>query len=104
MISAGQTWEEIRRIRSCCVFLFLDVVCVVAAPRTAPGSEIDCEPVFEINRGAVPSCLGDAVVAALKSYRLDVTPPDFRRETVSPLLKRTGLTSWRQLEKKAVAC
>jgi hypothetical protein len=96
------TWEEIKRIRSCGVYFFPDAVYVVALARTVPGFEIHSEPVLKVNRDAGPACFGDAVVAALDSYRLDIDPPDPRSKNVGPLLKRTGLRSWKQLEKKAV--
>jgi len=102
MTSGARTWEEIKRIKSCSVYFFPDVAYIVAAARTVPGFEIDAEPIFDVRREAAPSKLGDAIIAALNSYQLDVSPPDPRSKNVGPLLKRTGLKSWKQLEKKGL--
>jgi len=102
MIAPARSWEELKRIKSCGVFFFPDAIYIVAAARTVPGFEIDSEPVFKLDRRSPPLCLGDAVLSALKAYRMDVAPPGPSSKNISPFLKQTGKKSWKQLEKTAL--
>jgi len=97
-----RSWEELKRIKSCSVYLFPDMIYVVASARTVPGFDIHSEPVFKVERNVQPSVLGDRVVTALNAFQFDVPPPSPRSKDVGPLLKRTGLRSWKQLEARAL--
>ena len=102
MIAPRSSWEELKRIKSCGVFLSVDTIYVVAASRTVPGFEIDSEPVFKLDRHCPPPSLGNAVLDALKAYRMDVAPPGPSSKRMSPFLKQTGKKSWRQLEENTL--
>jgi len=102
MIAPARSWEELKRIKSCGVFFFPDAIYVVAAARTVPGFEIDSEPVFKLDHRCPPVSLGDAVLSALKAYRMDVAPPGPSSKHMSPFLKQTRKKSWKQLEKVAL--
>jgi hypothetical protein len=102
MIGPARSWEELKRIKGCGVFFFPDAIYVVAAARTVPGFEIDSEPVFKLDRQCPPLSLGDAVLSALKAYRMDVAPPGPSGKNISPFLKQTGKKSWKQLERIAL--
>jgi hypothetical protein len=97
-----RSWEEVKRIKSCGVYLFPDMIYVVASARTVPGFDIHSEPVFKMERGAQASVLGEKVIAALNAFRFDVPPPGPGSKDVGPLLKQTGLRSWKQLEARAL--
>lgn len=102
MTVPARTWEEIKRIKSCGVFLAGENVYVAASARTIPGFEIDSEPIVTLDRNSPPALLGDAVLAALDSFRFDVEPPDPRVQRQSPLLKQSGFRSWKQFEKSVL--
>jgi hypothetical protein len=93
MIGPARNWEELKRIKGCGVFFFPDAIYVVAAARTVPGFEIDSEPVFKLDRQCPPLSLGDAVLSALKAYRMDVAPPGPSGKNISPFFKQTGKKS-----------
>jgi len=102
MITPARGWEELKRIKSCDVYFFPDAIYVVASARTVPGFEIDSEPVFKLDRQIPPPAVGDAIIAALNSFRIDVAPPDPRATKWSPLLIRAERKSWKQIEKVAL--
>ncbi len=97
----NRSWEELKQIKSCGVFFLSEAIFVVAAARTVPGFEIDSEPAFKLDRRTPPSKLGDVIVTALNSHRIDVLVPDTGSNQVSPLLEITGMKSWNELEHAA---
>jgi hypothetical protein len=101
MTSTGKSWEEIKQIRSCSVYFIGEAVYVVASSRTIPGFVIDSEPILKIDPDGPPEALGSAVLNALDAFQFDVEPPNPRVRGKSPLLAKTRLRSWKQLERNA---
>lgn len=102
MTLTGKPWAEIKRIKTCGVFVVGEIVYVAASSRTIPGFEIDSEPILKVDRNGPLSALGNAVLTALDSFRSDVEPPDPRARRKSPLLGPTGFRSWKQFETNAL--
>lgn len=102
MSSSGQSWEELTRIKSCGVFFMRSTIYVVASARTIPGFEISVEPIFELNRSSPAADLGEAIISALNSYRMDMPPPSPRGVNRSLVLRSFNMKSWRQLERAAL--
>jgi hypothetical protein len=92
----------LKQIKECGVYFFTDAIYVVAAARTIPGFCIDSEPIFRLERQSTPIELGEAIIAALNAFRLDVAPPDPRQTNTGPLLQKTRMRSWKELERRAL--
>lgn len=102
MKNSERSSKDVKQIRTCSIFFFPDEIYVVPSARTAPGFTIDSEPVVKLDRASAPSVIGEAVVTALNSFRMDVPAPDPRSKTPSPLLRLTREKSWTAIEKIAL--
>jgi len=101
-MASERPWEQIKQIKRCGIYLLPDGIYVVGTARTVPGFCIESEPIFKLERKTSTVQLGEAVIAALKAFRIDVASPDPGSRNTSPLLARTHMRSWKQLERTAL--
>jgi hypothetical protein len=101
-MASERPWEQIKQIKRCGIYLLPEGIYVVGTARTVPGFCIESEPIFKLERKTSTVQLGEAVIAALKAFRIDVASPDPGSRNTSPLLARTHMRSWKQLERTAL--
>jgi hypothetical protein len=100
-MASERPWEQLKQIKRCGIYFFPDGIYVAATARTVSGFCIETEPIFKLERQTSTVQLGEAVISALKAFRIDVASPDPRSRNTSPLLARAHMRSWKQLERTA---
>ncbi len=87
--------------RSCNVFFREDEVLVASAAMTTHGFEIDADPVIKLCEDRSQIKIGEAVLLALKSYSVNVSPRGPNSDPKSsPVLRAGKYRTWGQLERR----
>lgn len=88
-------------METCGVYFRGDAVYVIASARTVPGILISSEPMFKLGRADPPRVIGEAVLAALDSFREGVPMPEDYRSVTGALVKFTGFKTWNAFARSA---